>query len=170
MTRTQRALSLALLGLTGCGSDPDAAVPLVSVRGVITHNGKPMANAMVSFVPDPANQAGTAGGDTTGPEGNYLARYRNRSGLAPGKYKVTVVAGPESDEAANANVSEAFKDDPFMAGEAVRAAAAARRKPKKPELKGEFDAEVTASGANLSFDVKSPTAAAVGKRSDARAM
>jgi hypothetical protein len=154
---------LFLVGLAGCGGDPDAAVTLVSVKGVITLNGKPMANAVVQFVPDPGNKTGTAGGDTTGPEGNYMARYRGRSGLAPGKYKVSISPGtPSNVSGVPTGASDAFKDDPFMASEASRAAAAAKPAAKNLEVKGEFDAEVSEQGSTLDFDVKASSAAASG--------
>ena len=151
-------IPLTLFGVLGCSGDPDGAVRLVPVRGTITLNGKPMANAAVSFVPEPGNPSSTAGGDTTGPEGNYLARYRNRSGLSPGKYKVLVTPGLASDT--SANVSDAFKDDPFMAGEGSRVSTARKPAAKALEIKGEFDAEVAPKGSTLDFDVKSTTAAA----------
>jgi len=157
MTWIRGAVPLVLLGVVGCG-DADSAVALVPVKGTVTLNGKPMANALVSFVPEPGNKNGTAGGDTTGPEGNYMARYRGRSGLAPGKYKVTIAPGVSSE--ASANVSEAFKDDPFMAAEGTRAASALKPAAKKLEIHGEFDAEVTASPSPLDFDVKATSAAA----------
>ncbi|MDR3637056.1 MAG: carboxypeptidase regulatory-like domain-containing protein [Isosphaeraceae bacterium] len=145
------AVPLALLGMIGCGGDPDGTASLVPVKGTVTLNGQPLAGAKVSFIPDPGNKTGTAGGDTTGPEGSYMARYRNRFGLAPGKYKVTVV--PEASSDPSPNVSEAFKDDPFMAGEGTRVAQAGKRGVKKPEVKGEFDAEVAAPKSTLDFDV-----------------
>ena len=162
MTWIRYAASVALVGVIGCNGDPDSAIALVPVKGTITLNGKPMANAAISFVPDAGNKASTAGGDTTGPEGNYMARYRNRSGLAPGKYKVLITPGTPSGS--SANVSEAFKDDPFMAGDAARAASAQKPAAKALEVKGEFDAEVTAAGDPLDFDVKATSAAAAAKK------
>lgn len=166
MTRIRWAVSLAMLGVFGCGSDPDDAITLVPVQGTVTLNGRPMADATVAFLPDPSNPASTAGGDTTGPEGNYLARYRGRSGLAPGKYKVTITPALSSD-GPSAEASEAFAGDPFMAAEAGRAAAASKPASKTEEIKGEFDAEVTESGSTLDFDVKA-TAAAAGTRAASR--
>jgi hypothetical protein len=148
MTWIRRVAPLALLGMIGCGSDPDKAIKLVPVTGTVTLNGKPMANAMVSFIPEVGNTASTAGGDTTGPDGNYLAQYRGRNGLAPGKYKVTVVPGVEQESSA---VVAGL--DPFMAAEGARAAAAARPA-KKKEIKGEFDGEVQDSATTLDFNVK----------------
>jgi hypothetical protein len=148
MTWIRWVAPLALLGMIGCGSDPGEAITLVPVTGTITINGKPMANAMVSFIPDAGNKASTAGGDTTGPDGNYMAQYRGRNGLAPGKYKVTVVPGA-AEESSNAVAGL----DPFMASEGARAAAATKPA-KKKEIKGEFEGDVEETATTLDFDVK----------------
>src|SRR4051794_11871782 len=84
---------LALIpgALAGCGSgDETARIKLVPVSGTVTFNGKPLEGATVTFSPDSSNQDQTPGGDVTGPEGNYKAMFRGRSGLAPGKYHVLV--------------------------------------------------------------------------------
>ncbi|SIO36213.1 hypothetical protein SAMN05444166_4100 [Singulisphaera sp. GP187] len=156
MTMIRWTALLVLLGMIGCGSDPDSAIKLVPVKGTVTLDGKPMANAMISFIPEAGNDASTAGGDTTGPDGNYLAQYRNRNGLAPGKYKVTIVPGVAEGSAGG--IPEEFKGDPFMAAEGARVAAASRPAAKKVEIKGEFDAEVTGSDSPLNFEVKAASA------------
>jgi len=149
------AVPLAFFGLIGCGSDPDSAVTLVPVTGTITLDGKPMANAQISFIPEATNAASTAGGDTTGPDGNYLAQYRGRNGLSPGKYRVTVVPGLAEEEGA----PPVGGLDPFMAAEGARAAAATQRSAsKKKETKGEFQSEVKETATTLDFDVKSSLA------------
>lgn len=152
MTWIRWAAPLMLLGMIGCSSDPDSAIKLVPVTGTVTLGGKPMANAMVSFIPDAGNKVSTAGGDTTGPDGNYMAQYRGRNGLSPGKYKVTVTPGIEEDTSAS-NVSEAFKNDPFMAAEGARVAAASKPA-KKKEIKEDFDREVNDSATTLDFNLK----------------
>lgn len=161
MTRIRWTICLAagvLFAASGCGGDPTASIPLVPVRGTVTINGKPLGNARVSFVPvDTGSKISTSGGDTTGPEGNYMATFSGRSGLAVGKYKVTVTPNPPDEEAAK--VSDAFKDDPFMAAEASRAAVASKpSKAKPPEVKGEFDADVDGSKKTYDFDVKAKAA------------
>ena len=160
MTRIQRAVALAILGLVGCG-DAESSVALVPVKGTVTLNGKPMPNAQVSFIPGPGNMSNTAGGDTTGPEGNYTAKFKGRSGLAPGKYKVTIAPGVSSS---SEGVSDAFKDDPFMAAEGTRAASSTRGSAKKPEIRGDFDAEVDSSGSPLNFNIKAASAAASARK------
>lgn len=144
-------VALALAGLVGCGSDEDR-IKLVPVTGTVTLNGKPLADAMVNFVPAEASGPSTPGVDSTGPMGNYKLMFKGRSGVAPGKYKVTIT--PADETASAANVPEAFKDDPAMLGFANDA----RQKSgsKGPAgTKTEFDAEVPAEGGVLDFDVKS---------------
>lgn len=72
---------------SGCGDDGPRLVP---VKGTVTINGKPLGEADLTFVPDPSNKDVTPGADRTGPEGNYMARFNARTGLAPGKYKVLI--------------------------------------------------------------------------------
>src|SRR5438270_10452973 len=132
--------SLALTGLVGCGGSDDDNIKLVRVTGTITQNGKPLAGADVSFVPQVGNKDSTPGVDQTGPDGNYMVRYRGRTGVAPGKYQV-IVTPP--DELATSQVPEKFKNDPMMFRLMKDAQAPARKSgaEKKAVVKSEFDAE-----------------------------
>src|SRR5690242_4673814 len=86
-TTSRLAPIAALLLIAGCG-DEDSAISLVPVKGTITLNGQPLGDAQIAFLPDPSNKDQTPGGDVSGPAGTFLARFKSRSGLAPGKYKV----------------------------------------------------------------------------------
>jgi len=161
MRRLKTIAALALAGLAGCGSEDDA-VTLVPVSGTVTLNGKPMAEATITFMPDASNKATTPGADATGPEGNYKLMYKNRSGVAPGKYKVVITpAAPKPAE-----VSGAFVNDPYMAKLAVDSARSnGGAKKEALNVKGEFEAEVSAKGDVLDFDVKGkPSSATTAKR------
>lgn len=83
------AASLLAAGLSiGCG---ESGPHLVPVSGTVVVNGsEPLEGAEVSFIPDQTNKEVTGGGDTTGPDGGFRARYNARFGLAPGKYKVLI--------------------------------------------------------------------------------
>lgn len=139
-------VALLMFGLVGCGSGPR----LVPVSGTVTHNGKPM-EADVLFTPDPGNEAITIGKDTSGPAGNYKIMFGNRSGLAPGKYLVTVTeklaSEPISDEdaemqaMARASLPEAQRQAPENA-------------PKEAATQT-FNVEVKAGEPVYDFDVKS---------------
>jgi len=148
---------LTMSGLVGCGSDEDK-IKLVRVTGTVTQNGKPMADADVSFVPQAGNKDTTPGVDRTGPEGTYLVKFKGRSGVAVGKYKVMIT--PAFKLPAEA---EKFKEDPMMfkimqdarGGAEKRGGSAA----KKAGAKSEFDADVPdAASAILDFDVKETSA------------
>jgi hypothetical protein len=158
------AVPLALAGLIGCGSDDDGAgATLVPVSGTITRNNKPLADASVSFIPDAANKPSTPGTDSTGPDGNYKLRYKSRSGIAPGKYKVVVTPAIETPGAGK--VPDAFKDDPYMAQMATGVGVPGARKETAiakdvAGAKSEFEADVDAKGGVFDFDVKTSSSGA----------
>jgi hypothetical protein len=143
---------LAASGLSGCGGGPK----LVSVTGTVLLNGKPFKDAEIVFVPDSSNKDGLAGGDKTGPEGNYTAMSAGRIGLVPGKYKVLISKALVDVS----RVPKEHQDDPYMARivingpEAVSEQVPVMRNAKPAEIKGEFEREVPATGGVQDFDVK----------------
>ncbi len=151
-----RAITLLILtGLAGCGSgDPNDSAPLVPVTGTITRNGKPMADARVTFLPDKGNKYNTPGVDTTGPEGNYKLKFNSGSGVSVGKYKVSVepsLAPPGADK-----MPDAFKNDPLMwqmAHEAKNPGKKARGGTSEAGSKSEFEADVSDKGGVFDFEV-----------------
>ncbi|MFO0908473.1 MAG: carboxypeptidase regulatory-like domain-containing protein [Isosphaeraceae bacterium] len=145
---TTAPLVLALL-VCGCGGDEDK-VTLVPVSGKITRNGKPLAGAKVTFVPDATNKESTPGVDETGPEGNYKLKYKTRYGVAVGKYTV-VVDEPIALDASK--VPDAFKDDPYMA-QLSQTGGGTTTKKKAAGEKWEFEANVESGGGEFEFDVK----------------
>jgi hypothetical protein len=149
--------SLALAGLIGCGSSDEDSFTLVRVTGTITQNGKPLAGADVSFVPQAGNKNSTPGVDQSGPQGNYMPKFKGRTGLAPGKYKVTIIP---PDEVSASKVPEKFQSDPMMFNIMKQAQGTAKKASDKKEvLKNEFDAEVPDKDVVLDFDVKASSAA-----------
>ena len=155
MKCVRTAALAALTVLAGCGSDEDR-IPLVRVTGTITRNSKPMANAKVSFIPDVGNKYSTPSVNETGPEGNYMLRFKGRTGVSAGKYKVVVT--PAIDLPAGAKIPEAFKDDPVMAQMALgigvgpdngKVAGVAK---KKEPTKSEFDAQIEEKDSSREFD------------------
>lgn len=81
----QSLVLVSLLSIVGCGSSSG----LVSVKGKITYNGKPVSSGTVSFVSD---DSATAYGNLTA-DGSYeLMTEKPGDGAKPGKYKVIVVA------------------------------------------------------------------------------
>lgn len=92
--------------LTGCSEDGPVLYP---VEGVVKLDGKPLANAELTFAPDPSNPEPTAGSAMTADDGTYKARFQGRFGLAVGKYKVAIRKIEITD---GAKVPEAIKGDP----------------------------------------------------------
>jgi len=152
MISMRRIVPLTLLVLAGCGTEEDR-IDLVPVSGTITQNGKPMAGATVSFIPDAANPVSTPGVDSTGPEGNYKIMFKHRSGLAPGKYRVVVEPGLEAP--GGGKVPEEFADDPYMAQMSLGVIPGEKKQGEAAGTKNEFEAEVTDGEDNVfEFDVK----------------
>lgn len=149
---------LILPTLAGCGSEEDR-IPLVRVTGTVTQNGKPLANANVAFFPDPANKYATPGVDETGPEGNYMVKFKGRTGVAAGKYKVVVT--PSLEVESDASIPEEIRNDRMMMLTGQEARGLAAKKPgrgeeKKAPMKNEWDGQEVpdTSSAVLDFDVK----------------
>jgi hypothetical protein len=78
--------------------------------------------------------------------------FKGRSGVAAGKYKVTITP----PEPAAAGASDVFRDDPAMLGFAQDAKHQAAKNKTQIDAgtKREFEAEVPDDGAVLDFDVK----------------
>ena len=68
--------------LAGCGGDDHQAL-----EGNVTMDGKPLAEAAITFRPESSNSGGTSGAATDS-EGNFS--IPDEKGLLPGKYIVTI--------------------------------------------------------------------------------
>lgn len=81
------------LTIAGCGDDKPATYP---VTGKVTLNGKPVADATITFVGEPPeNSAATR----TKSDGTYeIATYEAGDGALPGEYKVMVTKINKGDE------------------------------------------------------------------------
>ncbi|WP_406693731.1 carboxypeptidase-like regulatory domain-containing protein [Singulisphaera sp. Ch08] len=147
--------------LIGCGQSGPKLVP---ISGTVTNNGKPVEGASIVFTPDPSNPLAQPASDVSGPDGNYKAMTHNRSGVAPGKYRVSVIKVPTPPVPANSS----FTDDPFMAQLSASPPDAVKKKndPASATLEGSFDREVSAQEPVMDFDIKSKstTAAAAEKK------
>jgi len=154
------AAAVGCAGLVvGCGANEEDTFALVPVSGKVLLDGKPLEGATITFVSDPSNKPSTDGSDVTGAGGSFSAKYRNRAGLAVGKYKVVVGRPPD----APGGKAGAFSDptnSPYMAS--LSAAAASKGgKALKPWPYGDSSStplshEVSPKGdAGLEFDLKS---------------
>lgn len=108
ITRTRRMLPLVLASAVaaGCGSGRPTTVP---IRGSVTLDGKPVAQAMVLFVPA---TGGVPARGVTGEDGGFtLTTFTEGDGALAGKHRVAVskmkVTGIEAtaDGMVPANVS-----------------------------------------------------------------
>lgn len=165
MRRKVLAIAGSVALATGCGGNEEDRYSLVPVSGAVTLDGKPLEGVVISFVPDPGNKPKTDGGDVTGSGGSFEAKYRNRAGLAPGKYKV-VVAQPESGPGGGAKgkaLPEEIAKSSYMAGLASKPSAVAGKAVagKGAAGKGETEAEWVYGDAK-----KSPLSQEVSARGD----
>ena len=100
-------LAAGLVGLAGCGGGG----PTLPVSGIVTLDGEPLANASVTFYPESEVQGVVGGVAKTGSDGKFVVTgAKGDSGLAPGKYKVTVSKGvlktPSGEESVGAVIEE----------------------------------------------------------------
>lgn len=83
---------LLVAALTGC---QDAPPPTIAVTGIVTLDGVPCADAVVTFVPT-GETKGNGGAGYTDAEGKFTAHLHDGQtgqgppGLLPGKYKVVI--------------------------------------------------------------------------------
>jgi hypothetical protein len=142
-------VALAMASLVGCGSsDETQNFSLVPVSGTVTLNGKPLVGAEITFSPDPKNEPstpGTAGSDSSG---NYTVMFRDRSGVAAGKYTVMILKTTMT----GGSVASGAEIDPYMASLAAEGQASSKDKPNK--IEGTFSVEVPGKDNAYNFDIK----------------
>jgi hypothetical protein len=82
-------LLLVSFGFTGCGSPPPDNLPKLSkVTGSVTYDGKPLPDALVTFVPDSSRPSS----GKTDESGNFTLMFNDKlEGAAVGKHKVTIM-------------------------------------------------------------------------------
>jgi hypothetical protein len=82
--------TLGFFGLAGCSRDPNIAgrPKLVPARGHITHDGKPLAGAHITFINTALNRSAHAISDSDG--SFVLSTFDDKDGAVPGKQLVSV--------------------------------------------------------------------------------
>lgn len=83
-TKHYLLVSLALVGLVGCGGPYDA-----SVTGVVKLDGSPLSRGTVTF--NPTSQGAQAYGRING-DGSYVIHTGREEGISSGDYRVTIVS------------------------------------------------------------------------------
>jgi hypothetical protein len=120
--------------MVACGSQSKA----VKVRGVVTLDDKPLANATVTFAP--LHEGGRAANGFTAANGSFqLTTFSTNDGALPGEYKVLVSYEETAPEDVVSNISTmdlAQKAKLFarMSPKGKAAAAAQAKKKTKPTI------------------------------------
>ncbi len=148
MSRIRLIPSLALAGLIGCGPGYE----VIPVSGTITWNGKPLADARVTFAADPGNTHPTHGAGQSGPDGTYRLITKDHPGIAPGKYHVIVTLPrsllvPDYDK-----LPDHIKDDPLLPIQYRRTSKPGGAKIAPDE--SEFEVEVSREKRVFDYDIK----------------
>lgn len=100
-----------VLGISACGND----LNLAPVEGTVTFQGKPLANATVTFIP---KGEGSLGVGITDEEGSFSISTGGQAGVTPGMCAVTVSKMESSGggQAALEKMSEADRQKMMMSG------------------------------------------------------
>jgi hypothetical protein len=147
MHRTLTALLVAsLVCLAGCGEEANIPEGMAPVTGTVTLDGKPLAGATVSFIPDGVTKgAGSYG--VTSADGKYeLQGTQGGTGAAAGYYRVII--------------SKLVMPDGSPIPADIPSATDAGAKDLLPAIYSSYDvstltAEVPAQGGAINFDLKS---------------
>jgi hypothetical protein len=112
-------LCASVMSLAGCGAGDDG-VRRVPVSGRVTYNGEPLGTGGVIFRPD-ARRGNTSTREARGAidaQGNYRLATQTGSGpkegVAPGWYRVAVVAVKEADKSARRRAGLPPPDQPLI--------------------------------------------------------
>jgi len=150
------ALGCSEGGADDSGPDfPDLAMK-VPVSGVIRSEGRPLAKAVVTFLPA---RGGTGVGET-GEDGRYELASYGTPGLIPGEYKVAVSYLVSAEgEPQGMEARSSFTKPPGMA------TATERLSPEVSDLgRTKLKATVGPKGGEFVFDVKAPSGLPEGAR------
>ncbi len=143
-----RCLTIGCLAFAGCG---ESGPPLHKVEGTVSLDGKPLKDAEITFIPDPANAHVTAGSAFSADDGTYKARFQSSFGLAAGKYVVTV---RKTEVADMSKVPEAMKNDPAQLEMMGLTKPVTKDNYSSPE-KSPFKIEVASGGGPFNFELDS---------------
>lgn len=124
-------LAIMVLAAAGCGSK---GASLGAVKGQVTKDGKPVANATLMFIP---KEKGAASGGQTDASGHFELKFSDgRPGALPGKHRVVITLPGE-------------EAPPPMGGPPPAAAV-----PRQGPMEFSREAEVKGDGpTDLSFDL-----------------
>ncbi|MFN9720014.1 MAG: carboxypeptidase-like regulatory domain-containing protein [Planctomycetota bacterium] len=137
------AVLVCALGFPGCGSK----LNLAEVTGTVTYQGKPLANATVTFIPTGEGSLGVA---VTSEDGSYRIQTGGEDGVAPGPCSVTVSKAESSGngQAELEKMSESDRQKMMMSGKMPKSIGG----PAKSAIPAQYGNAMTSG---LSFDVRS---------------
>jgi hypothetical protein len=87
-----------MLFVAGCNS---GGISVSTVTGEVIYNGKPVENALISFVPQSPNGRGASGQSESNGTFILLTQGATKNGVIPGSYKILVSKITEIDESGN---------------------------------------------------------------------
>jgi Carboxypeptidase regulatory-like domain len=142
-------LAAALLSITGCGNG------LTPITGVVTMDGKPLPNAIVTFFPVDGGSSATG---KTDDKGSYKLIGVLGEGLKPGSYKVAITtaetAVAESSDI-DMNSPEYLAMSSGVGMESVKTSAPKEPIPAKYNTATELVKEITAKTAQIDLALTS---------------
>ncbi|GAB4136480.1 carboxypeptidase-like regulatory domain-containing protein [Thermopirellula anaerolimosa] len=133
---------LCVVGLLlGCQKGPKTG----TVEGVVTMDGQPLANVLVTFTPVEGGMASTG---TTDDSGKYSLVYPGGKGAVVGKHKVSVRTLPKAQAAAEVSSDDPSYEAAYSGGaQSPNTTASAEPIPPKYNVQTELEFEVK-SGRN----------------------
>jgi hypothetical protein len=141
---------LLAVALCGCGG---SGIDVGSVEGVVTLDGKPLPNAVVTFTP---KAGGPSGVGRTDAQGKYQLLTVNESGAVVGEHFVSIVCVPEMPAAVESYPSS---DPRYRSQAATRAdykkQPEVTKLPEKYNTKTELTAKVEPGSNTFNWDLKS---------------
>ena len=101
--RFSPCLLLLAFTLMGCGDGaPKDAPKLAPAAGIVSYNGRPVADASITFFPE----KGPVGNATSDKEGKFQIKTNGALGASVGKHKVTITNAMKPEELPEANGKE----------------------------------------------------------------
>lgn len=135
--------------LSGCGGG--GGLDVGKVGGVVTLDGKPLPNAVVTFVPKAGGPSATG---MTDAEGKYQLMTVNDNGALVGEHMVSIICVPETAPAESYG-----SDDPRYADQQAKAAdykpKPVTKVPERYNMQTELVEQVEAGSNEINFDLKS---------------
>ena len=150
ITSVLAVCALMCLVSSGCG---DSGPDLGEVRGKVTMDGQPLANAIVTFTPLEGGRASTG---QTNENGEYTLVFADQEGAIPGKHRVRIASTPE----AVAPQEEYSSDDPrygqpSTAADYTKAGAQRETIPARYNTESNLEEEVTDGENEINFALTS---------------